>query len=129
MKFFCENCGGRVKARDRICPHCGRFFSKVRCPVCSFQGTADRFVMGCPQCGYMGFSAEGGKSPETPVNKLNNPSQEEVIDSPADTFIFQDTPEQGLRRKRIRRGIFGVSIALGLALLFLIVALISWVSM
>ncbi|AHC15294.1 zinc ribbon domain-containing protein [Salinispira pacifica] len=54
VHFFCEHCGKEVKARDKVCPHCGKFFSQVRCPECDYQGPAEHFIMGCPQCGYSG---------------------------------------------------------------------------
>ena len=57
-KFFCENCGAEVPRNSRICKHCGRFFSSVRCPQCGLTGQADKFANGCPQCGYS-FSSQG----------------------------------------------------------------------
>lgn len=57
-RFFCENCGGEVKANAKVCPHCGRFFSAVRCPVCGFTGESGLFVRGCPSCGYAGMEDE-----------------------------------------------------------------------
>jgi hypothetical protein len=52
-KFFCENCKKEVSVRDKICPHCGKFFSEVRCPKCNFTGAGDLFFSGCPGCGYL----------------------------------------------------------------------------
>ena len=51
-KFFCENCGSEVPQNARMCRHCGRFFSSVRCPVCGTTGSNEKFVNGCPNCGY-----------------------------------------------------------------------------
>ncbi len=51
-KFFCENCGALVPANARMCPHCGRFFSSVRCPQCGKTGSSKTFENGCPRCGY-----------------------------------------------------------------------------
>jgi len=51
--FYCENCKKEVSAKDKICPHCGRFFSDVRCPRCNYSGDVDEFSFGCPKCGYM----------------------------------------------------------------------------
>lgn len=51
-KFFCENCGAEVPQNAKMCRHCGRFFSSVRCPQCSATGTPDKFSNGCPVCGY-----------------------------------------------------------------------------
>lgn len=53
-KFFCENCHQEVKPSAKICPHCGRFFTAVRCPSCGYVGEARDFVQGCPNCGYAG---------------------------------------------------------------------------
>ncbi len=51
-KYFCENCGEEVAANARFCPHCGRFFSAVRCPNCGFMGSVNAFKNGCPKCHY-----------------------------------------------------------------------------
>lgn len=50
--FFCENCGSPVHRDAKKCPHCGRFFSSVRCPSCNFTGSEALFSEGCPMCGY-----------------------------------------------------------------------------
>ncbi len=52
--FVCQNCGKAVPANTGRCPHCGRFFKGVRCPMCFFIGEADNFIKGCPSCGYLG---------------------------------------------------------------------------
>ncbi|MFQ3621621.1 MAG: zinc ribbon domain-containing protein [Spirochaetales bacterium] len=52
-RFFCEHCKNEVSARDKVCPHCGRFFSEVRCPKCGFTGEGKLFFDGCPNCGYL----------------------------------------------------------------------------
>ena len=51
-KYFCENCGEEVAANARFCPHCGRFFSAVRCPQCGHMGAVTAFKDGCPKCHY-----------------------------------------------------------------------------
>lgn len=51
-KFFCENCGAEVSRNAKVCRHCGRFFSSVRCPQCGKTGTPEEFSKGCPACGY-----------------------------------------------------------------------------
>lgn len=51
-KYFCENCGSEVAANARFCPHCGRFFSSVRCPQCGYTGSVNAFKKGCPRCHY-----------------------------------------------------------------------------
>lgn len=60
-KFFCENCGEEVRPNAKVCPHCGRFFRAVRCPVCEFTGESMLFLHGCPNCGYAG-GPQGGKA-------------------------------------------------------------------
>lgn len=59
VKFFCEFCGSQVRAADRICPHCGSFFSQVRCPACGFQGENKLFLKGCPVCGFGTATSQG----------------------------------------------------------------------
>ena len=51
-KFFCENCGAEVPENAKVCRHCGRFFSSVRCPQCGTSGPSSMFDKGCPNCGY-----------------------------------------------------------------------------
>ena len=53
-RFSCENCGGDVRERDDICPHCAAVFVAIRCPQCGYHGKQHHFRMGCPVCGYMG---------------------------------------------------------------------------
>lgn len=53
-RFFCENCHREVRPSAKVCPHCGRFFEAVRCPVCEYTGDGREFVRGCPNCGYAG---------------------------------------------------------------------------
>lgn len=57
VKYFCEFCGSLVRSGDKICPHCGSFFSQVRCPACQFQGESHLFRDGCPVCGFAGGAA------------------------------------------------------------------------
>lgn len=69
-KFFCENCGAEVPQNARMCRHCGRFFSSVRCPVCGMQGPSSKFTNGCPSCGYaIGRNGEKVKVPQ-PEEKM-----------------------------------------------------------
>jgi hypothetical protein len=57
-RFFCENCHKEVRPNAKVCPHCGRFFTAVRCPMCSYVGSARDFTHGCPNCGYAGAAAD-----------------------------------------------------------------------
>ena len=66
-KFFCENCGAEVPQNARVCRHCGKFFSSVRCPVCGTTGSPGKFANGCPTCGYAVGKGE----------KITAPSQKE----------------------------------------------------
>ncbi|MEM5947821.1 zinc ribbon domain-containing protein [Spirochaetia bacterium 38H-sp] len=52
-KFYCEYCQKEVRPKDRVCPHCGRFFTDVKCPRCEYTGDVKEFVNGCPSCGYL----------------------------------------------------------------------------
>ncbi len=60
-RFYCENCGKEVRASAKVCPHCGRFFSAVRCPVCGFTGESRQFLQGCPSCGYAGATGQADR--------------------------------------------------------------------
>ncbi|MDP3179404.1 MAG: zinc ribbon domain-containing protein [Spirochaetaceae bacterium] len=51
-RYFCESCGAEVRADAKICPHCGSFFSSVKCPRCGHIGESADFRAGCPVCGY-----------------------------------------------------------------------------
>lgn len=71
-KFFCENCGSEVPQSARVCKHCGKFFSSVRCPVCGTTGTAAKFTNGCPNCGY---ALGNGQEIDAPDQKENHASR------------------------------------------------------
>ncbi len=64
-KFFCENCGAEVPKDAKMCRHCGRFFSSVRCPQCGTTGSPSKFSAGCPVCGYAVGNPSGGNSKST----------------------------------------------------------------
>ena len=51
-KFYCESCNKPVDYDAEICPHCGKIFDAVKCPVCKHVGRAESFTNGCPKCGY-----------------------------------------------------------------------------
>jgi len=59
--FYCENCGKKVPPEVSFCPYCGKKFYSVRCPLCSFTGTARQFADGCPSCGYQGSKDGSGR--------------------------------------------------------------------
>ena len=52
-RFFCESCGRAVPFNADMCPHCGKKFDAVKCPVCKYTGMAGEFIKGCPACGYL----------------------------------------------------------------------------
>jgi hypothetical protein len=52
QEYFCEYCEKAVPFNARSCPHCGRYFDGVKCPVCFFSGSQELFNDGCPMCGY-----------------------------------------------------------------------------
>ena len=51
-RYYCENCGEEVGRNSKICPHCARFFTSVKCPKCGYGGEVAEFDSGCPVCGY-----------------------------------------------------------------------------
>ncbi len=53
LKYYCETCGNKVPKDVDICPHCGRYFTAVKCPVCGYEGNANTFVTGCPRCSHL----------------------------------------------------------------------------
>ena len=69
-KFYCDNCGTEVKNGTSACPHCGRFFSSVRCPACGFSGDDKLFFKGCPACGYSAPGSRGGVRKKQSKNKF-----------------------------------------------------------
>lgn len=83
-KYFCENCGAEVLSKARFCPHCGKFFSAVRCPNCSFTGSVTEFRNGCPVCHYTedkGDSRSAPKKTETAdglKHKLSRKSKKKI---------------------------------------------------
>jgi len=52
-RFFCESCGRAVPFNAEMCPHCGKSFDAVKCPVCNYTGLPGEFLRGCPKCGYL----------------------------------------------------------------------------
>ncbi len=93
-KFFCENCGAEVPQNARVCRHCGKFFSSVRCPVCGTTGGPNKFANGCPKCGYA-------------VGQGNNvipPSQKETMASRKSKKALLDAIDSRNPRGRRRSG-------------------------
>lgn len=82
-KYFCENCGAEVRSKARFCPHCGKFFSAVRCPNCNHTGSVSEFKSGCPVCHYTdgSFNNDGASKNETSdglKHKLSRKSKEKI---------------------------------------------------
>jgi uncharacterized membrane protein YvbJ len=57
--FHCDHCGESVSPDEERCPHCGRFFRAVKCPVCAYTGKGAEFLKGCPSCGYLTDEKKG----------------------------------------------------------------------
>jgi hypothetical protein len=72
-RFRCDNCGRHVPLEHDSCPHCGRRFVAVVCPVCSFEGDASLFGNGCPQCGYRGAANRSGAAADARPRKPRKP--------------------------------------------------------
>ena len=70
-KFFCENCGEEVKENAKICTHCGKFFTNIRCPKCFHQGDSKEFKNGCPECGYSNNKNNFNQKDENESKKYN----------------------------------------------------------
>ena len=70
-KFFCENCGEEVKENAKICTHCGKFFTNIRCPKCFHQGDSSEFKNGCPECGYSNNKNNFNQKDENESKKYN----------------------------------------------------------
>ena len=70
-KFFCENCGEEVKENAKICTHCGKFFTNIRCPKCFHQGDSREFKNGCPECGYSNNKNNFNQKDENESKKYN----------------------------------------------------------
>jgi hypothetical protein len=66
--YFCDFCGKEVPGEAKLCPHCGRFFTSVRCPRCGFTATAAKFKFGCPSCGYSS-PGQGGPGAAVPGSR------------------------------------------------------------
>lgn len=68
-----------MPATTKRCPRCGKNFTSVKCPRCSFQGEVADFADGCPACGYLqvapgshpirGRPRRGSIEEPTPVNR------------------------------------------------------------
>ena len=80
-KFFCENCGAEVPQNARVCKHCGKFFSSVRCPVCGTTGTPSKFANGCPNCGYAVGQGQKIDAPLQKEEKASRKSKKALLDA------------------------------------------------
>lgn len=82
-RFFCENCHREVKPSAKVCPHCGRFFTAVRCPSCSYVGESADFVNGCPSCGYAaGVPGQDAGFETVDLNAVGRPAAREHRKTP-----------------------------------------------
>jgi predicted nucleic acid-binding Zn-ribbon protein len=88
-----------------MCPHCGKSFDAVKCPVCNYTGMPGEFLQGCPECGYLTpeqkeerAAAQAGRRPQAgsaiPVRRdrgqaKEGPSRSEREDR--DEVLFSDT--------------------------------------
>ena len=76
-KFFCDFCGNEVSQKDIFCNKCGKFFAAVRCPVCGTTGTSEKFMNGCPKCGYaFNKDPKGASGSEHGSNSVFFPKKE-----------------------------------------------------
>jgi Double zinc ribbon len=67
-RFFCESCGRAVPFNAEMCPHCGKSFDAVKCPVCNYTGLPGEFLRGCPKCGYLAGDADpAGDAPAAKI--------------------------------------------------------------
>ncbi|WP_407425831.1 zinc ribbon domain-containing protein [Treponema sp.] len=80
-KFFCENCGAEVPQDAKVCKHCGKFFSSVRCPVCGETGTPGKFSNGCPKCGYAVGKGKKINSPKQKESHASRKSKKELLNA------------------------------------------------
>jgi len=78
-KFFCENCGAEVPQNARVCRHCGKFFSSVRCPVCGTTGLPSKFSNGCPTCGYAVGNGSKIPSPQEKEKSASRKSKKALL--------------------------------------------------
>ncbi|MCR4821555.1 MAG: zinc ribbon domain-containing protein [Treponema sp.] len=78
-KFFCENCGAEVPQNARVCRHCGKFFSSVRCPVCGTTGMPSKFTNGCPTCGYAVGRGNNVTPPSQKESKASRKSKRALL--------------------------------------------------
>jgi len=60
-RFFCDHCNHEVSFNAEVCPHCGKQFDSVQCPVCSFTDKPIYFLNGCPKCGYLSPRSQFGR--------------------------------------------------------------------
>ena len=80
-KFFCENCGAEVPQNARVCKHCGKFFSSVRCPVCGTTGSPGKFANGCPNCGYAVGQGQNVIPPSQKEQKASRKSKKALLNA------------------------------------------------
>lgn len=87
--FFCEACGAEVKGRSESCPQCGRSFLGIRCPRCGKEGSAEEFLRGCPDCGYMADlkNTTGGSRRQSAGNRPDPGKHRSHVPWPASRYL------------------------------------------
>ena len=84
-KFYCESCNNLVEYDAEICPHCGKIFDAVKCPVCKHVGRAESFTKGCPKCGYCAPDMDVFKSGGKPNPSADNKSK--TLETPKSSLM------------------------------------------
>lgn len=69
-RFYCEHCHHEVPFNASICPHCKKTFDAVGCPICKYSGHPDKFLNGCPMCGYLSTTSSIGRKRGSDVQEL-----------------------------------------------------------
>lgn len=118
-KYFCENCGEEVAANARFCPHCGRFFSAVRCPQCGHMGAVTAFKDGCPKCHY-------AMTPDDIFGTSNSESDSHKNITNSSKSVKRKTKEKSIQKfKQVRNDDAPIWLYIvSLAVLFVIVGII-----
>ena len=118
-KFYCENCRREVRWDAKVCPHCGRFFSAVKCPSCGFTGKSELFITGCPSCGYAGAGLVGTEG----AIRADGPNVEAYsLDQ-----VLDRSSESGRPQRRVPRWVY--PLATGILLTALVVLILLYANL